>query len=32
MINKVFSGTNSKAPNGCLKCLINFILLATNMP
>lgn len=33
MIKKVFqSKVQKEAGNGCLKCLINVILLATNMP
>ncbi len=32
MITKVFRGSNTGAPNGCLKCLINVILLAKELP
>ncbi len=31
MITKMFEG-NGEGGNGCLKCLINVILLATSMP
>jgi len=32
MINKVFQGKAQKSGNGCLKCLINVVMLAINMP
>ncbi len=35
MLKKIYSGKNSDSNfegNGCLKCLINTILLAINMP
>jgi hypothetical protein len=31
MITRVFAG-NGQDSNGCLKCLINVVLLVTNMP
>gem|GEM_PF-3675286 len=32
MLKKVYTGKSHSASNGCLKCLINVIMLATSMP